>query len=134
MHMVLYAGRLGRDASVKTLESGKAVMEIALAIDIGWGERKRTEWVKGASWQERHHKIAHLLTKGRQITIVGKLSHKPYLKKDGQPEAGIEVDITEITLQGGGEGRTDSAPAQSRTPARPLAKPAELGFDDDLTF
>lgn len=131
MHIGIYAGRLGRDASVKTLESGKTVTELALAVDIGWGDKKETQWVDAAWWGDRGQKLAPYLTKGKQLTLLGRQTFSTYTAKDGAVRVKIKLDVLECAMQGGGEPRSDSAPAPRRAPA----KPADDAFaDDDLTF
>ena len=53
MNLITIAGRLGRDAELKVIPSGKSVTNFPVAVDIGRGEKKKTEWIDCSLWGER---------------------------------------------------------------------------------
>lgn len=144
MNLITIAGRLGRDAEHKVLPSGKEVINFAVAVDVGRGENKRTEWVDCSLWGERAAKLQPYLVKGKSVTLAGDFGLRTYLKKDGQPAGTITCDVQRLTLQGGREAEQTEAPAMAKpamTPstwqapkqARP-APPTEAQLDDDIPF
>ena len=57
MHVGTFAGRVGRDAELKKLDSGRELLEFSLAVTVGWGDRKDTQWVKATVWGDRAAKL-----------------------------------------------------------------------------
>lgn len=102
-------GRLGRDAEVKTLESGKKLINFSIAVDTGWGENKKTLWVECSKFGE-NTAVALYLTKGTQVHVAGEPSLNTYTNKDGKDVTTLRLNCQQITLCGG---KQDSQPAAS---------------------
>ena len=111
-------GRLGRDAELKTTTGGTKVLSFSIADDIGWGDKKRTQWIACALFGERAEKLAQYLTKGTLIEAHGVPSARAWKKKDGEPQASLELTVNEVKLHGGGNREdkpvADNARATSR--------------------
>lgn len=45
-----FTGRLGRDAEVRSTPSGQTVLSVAVANDVGYGENKKTLWIRVSVW------------------------------------------------------------------------------------
>lgn len=141
MNFATFAGRLGRDAELRD-HNGKPVLNFALAVDTGWGDKKQTLWVDCAMWGERAPKLAQYLVKGKQITVAGDVALRQYKKGNGEPGAAITCNVQRLDLQGGGgdagqNGQHDWKAAERRErEAAPQQKPqAQAGeFDDDIPF
>ena len=133
MHIGTFAGRLGQDAEIKELSSGKSLTKFPLAVDVGWGENKETMWVDGEVWGERGLKLAPILVKGKQVTITGRIKVRAYTSKAGEPKAAISCDVQELTPQGGGE-RRSSEPVTPKV--EELKAPADTDpfHSDDIPF
>ena len=100
MNKLLLIGRLTKDAESRYTPDGKPVLDINLAVDDGYGENKKTLWVRCSLWGERGEKLSQYLTKGGQIYIEGRLNHV-----DGNPriwgdpaKASFEVFVTDLKL------------------------------------
>lgn len=137
MNFAHFAGRLGRDAELRNTPDGKTVLNFALAVDTGYGDRKETLWIDCALWGDRSEKLAQYLTKGKQVTIAGDVGLRTFEKRDGSAGASITCNVQRLTLQGG---NAASEPAHQPAPAaRPAAaaKPApssDAEFNDDIPF
>ncbi len=101
------AGRLGKDADLKTTQSGKVVCNFNLATK--GREKDATTWVRCALWGKRAESLAQYLTKGSTVQVVGSLSASEY-----EGKAQINLDVQEIELLGGGAKQDDDKP-RSRT-------------------
>ena len=151
MNLITIAGRLGRDAELKVIPSGKSVTNFPVAVDIGRGEKKKTEWIDCSLWGERADALVPYLTKGKQVTLAGDFGLRTFNKKDGTPSATITCDVQRLTLQGSRsdaqqpEVAASSAPAAPAIPAPAMKpstwlspKPATVAppatFDDDIPF
>ena len=61
---------IGNSPELKTIQSGKAVLSLSLACDVGWGDNKRTSWLSAALWEKRAEALAPYLVKGQQVYCV----------------------------------------------------------------
>jgi single-strand DNA-binding protein len=143
MNHIAVAGRIGKDPEQRTLNDGTAVLSFSVADDQG--KDKPAIWWRASLFGKRAESLAPYLTKGSQVTIVGNVTEREYVDKDGQQRKSMEVRVFDIALQGGklneafgqqqrvGAIRGTGAPSQA--PRRPA--PASSGFDDmdsDMPF
>lgn len=110
MNKIILIGRLTKDAALRYTADGKEVLDISLAVDDGYGERKSTIWFRCSLWGKRAVSLERHLTKGQQVYIEGRLNHEegnPRLWGD-PPKASFEVFIQDIQLLGS-KGQQDNA-------------------------
>ena len=48
-----FIGTVGRDAEVRYLPSGQAVLNVTVANNVGFGDKQQTLWVRVALWGKR---------------------------------------------------------------------------------
>lgn len=117
MNTGTFAGRLGRNADLRQGDQpSKSVCNFSVAVNVGWGDKKRTLWVGCAIWGERAEKLAQYLTKGTAVAVSGDVDLRQYEKKDGTAGAEITCNVQRLTLQGGGEEREDEQAKPVKTP------------------
>lgn len=134
---------LGRDAELRTTQSGDSTATLALAYNYGRkGEDGKTpsQWVRATLWGKRAESLAHHLTKGKQIsaTLDG-LHVQTFQKQDGTTGTSLEARVVDLEFTRGAP--QSAAPAPTPAPA-PRAAPApqrssNSGFedmDDDIPF
>ena len=119
MNKVIIVGRLTRDPEVRYTQTGKAVASFSVAVDSGFGDNKRADFIPVVVWDKLAEVCGNNLTKGRRILVEGRLQIRDY-EKDGQKRRAAEVIAQNIefldTKQavGGGSSTTSSAsPAKS---------------------
>lgn len=88
--------RLGGDATQRFTQAGKPVLSFRAAYDVGFGDRKRTEWLDCSLWGERGTKIAEYLTKGTLIQVQGTVGTKEY-----EGKVSLALDVLDVKLLGG---------------------------------
>ena len=93
-----FTGRLGQDAQVKRTPNGKVYMEVSAAVDTGYGDYKKTLWIKVKQWGERVNNIAPIFTKGSLIAGNGELSLNEWEGKDGVLHTDVEVTCMNVNL------------------------------------
>ena len=98
-------GRVGQDPEVKTLEGGKKLATITIATnDVYYKENgdkvEKTEWHRVTAWGKTAEIIEKYVTKGKEIAIEGKLTHRSYDDKDGVKRFITEVVANEVLLLG----------------------------------
>lgn len=120
MSHITVTGRLGRDAEIKTTQGGTKVLSFSIADDIGWGDKKRTQWINCALFGDRAEKLAQYMTKGTLVEVHGTPSARAWKNKDSEPQASLEVTVSEVKLHGGG------------SKDRPVADNARATARDDM--
>ena len=109
MIIAIAAGRLARDAELRTTQSGSTVCSFTIACDAGYGDKKRTEWVKVAWFGKRAEGLLPYLKKGTAITVEGEAKSNGWTK-DEEAKAEIEIFADKITLQGSKQGSNELQP------------------------
>lgn len=121
MLQLFVVGRLGKDATINQVKD-KSVINFSVAVDTGYGDNKKTEWIDCAKWGDKTT-VAQYLTKGTQVAILGELSTRTYDKADGTKGFSIVVRVDKLDLLGGkqqGEGQQQAATAAANEPSEDL--------------
>ena len=95
-----FTGRLTQDATVRTLASGKKVLTANAAVNTGYGEYKKTLFVKLQMWGDHGEKVVQYLTKGKSIATSGELSRSEWQTREGKQMVDFVVDVRAINLVG----------------------------------
>ena len=93
-----FTGRLGADAQVKKTPNGKTYMEMSVAVTTGYGDYKKTLWIKVKQWGERVNNIVNIFTKGALISACGEPSINEWDGKDGLHHANLEVNCMNVQI------------------------------------
>lgn len=101
MNVWTFTGRLGADGELRTTQGGEKVLGFRVANDVGFGDRKTTQWVDCSIWGRRAEALAPHLTKGKQVVVSGEVTLREFEKRDGTRGAGLSVRVSEIELTGG---------------------------------
>ncbi len=96
-------GHVGQEPEVKNLEGGKKVANITLATNESYTNNKgekveQTEWHRITAWGKTAEIIEKYVTKGKEIAIEGKLTHRSYDDKDGNKRYITEVVAQELLM------------------------------------
>lgn len=128
MNKLSATGRVVADAEVKFIPSGDAICNFRLASDVGFGDKKTTNWFSCQIWGKRGEALAPHLLKGQQVTVFGQLTLREWTNKEGGKAISPDIRIDEIELQGGKQERQD-APRSKQPPV-----PAGDFQDQDIPF
>jgi single-strand DNA-binding protein len=98
-------GHVGQDPEIKNLEGGKKVANFTIATNDSYkndkGEKvEQTEWHKVVAWGKTAEIIEKYVTKGKEIAIEGKLTHRSYDDKNGEKRYITEVVANDLLLLG----------------------------------
>lgn len=98
-------GNVGNDPEIKNLEGGKKVANLTIATNDSYKNEKgekveQTEWHKVVAWGKIAEIIEKYVTKGKEIAIEGKLTHRSYEDKTGEKRYITEVVANDILLLG----------------------------------
>ena len=98
-------GHVGNDPEIKSLEGGKKLANITIATNDYYindkGDRvEQTEWHRLTAWGKVADIIEKYVTKGKEVAIEGKLTHRSYDDKEGNKRYITEVVVNDILLLG----------------------------------
>lgn len=125
MKAITIFGGIGKDA--QTRQAGdQRVTSFSVAVDEGFGDKKRTIWFDCSLWGNRGDKLAQYLTKGSRAAVTGELSTREH-----EGRTYLTIRAADVTLAGGGQ-REDRAPINDRAMQAPASVADDLG--DDLPF
>ena len=116
-----FIGRIGRDGEVRFIPSGDAVLSFPVAVDSGYGQKKKTSWARVTVWGKRGESLAEYIIKGNQIGITGEVTLNEFTTKDGVKQQNLDVRASEVTLI-----KTGSPQAEAK---KTVTEP-----DDDIPF
>ena len=98
-------GNVGNDPEIKNLEGGKKLANLTIATNESYKNEKgekveQTEWHRVVAWGKTAEIIEKYVTKGNQVAIEGKLSHRSYDDKNGEKRYITEVVVSELLMLG----------------------------------
>ncbi len=125
-------GRLTRDATVKTFDDNRKVVNFSVAVNDSYrnkqGERiEQTAYFNCSYWISS--KVANFLVKGTLVELIGRVSARAWLGADGEPKAGLNFHTSQIKLHGGGR-KTKNVQITERVENRMV----EQDVENDLPF
>ena len=123
MKAITIAGRIGKDAETRNTQGGDQVTGFTVAVDEGFGDKKRTIWFDVSQWGKRGAAVAPYLKKGSSVTVTGDLSTREY-----EGKTYLTIRAHDLTLQGGGGQQGGNRDAGYQAP------PASDGLDDEIPF
>lgn len=109
MNVWTFSGRVGADAELRTTQSGEKVLSFRVANDIGFGDRKTTQWADCSYWGKRAEGVSSYVRKGDKITVSGEVKLEEFQRQDGTPGSKLAVRVNDLDLaarsEGGGQSR-----------------------------
>ncbi len=98
-------GNLGQDPEIITLENGNKLAKFSMATTESYkntqGEKvKDTQWHSILAWGKTATLVENYLTKGKQVAIEGKLTHRSYETKEGEKRYVTEIKCNDILMLG----------------------------------
>lgn len=130
MNKISATGRLAADAEVRFTKSGDPIATFRLASDVGFGDKKSTNWFQCQIWGKRGEALAPHLQKGQQVTVFGTLTLREWENKDGQKQTSPDIRVDEVELQG-------SKPAGDSNQSQRASKQSTVSMEDldsDIPF
>lgn len=96
MKTITIAGRLTRDAELRTTNSGDRLASFSVAVDDRSGKDKTTLFFDCTLFGKRGEGLSQYLTKGSSVTVSGDLGTREY-----EGKTYLTVRVNDVTLQGG---------------------------------
>lgn len=108
MNKVILLGNLTQDPEVRYTQSGIAVASFRIAVNTGYGDNKRTDFIPIVAWRKLAEVCGNNLTKGSRVLVDGSLNVRSYDTQEGQKRYVTEVIAQTIEFVG-------SKPASAQT-------------------
>ncbi len=137
MNVFIFSGNLGSDAEMRFTKGGTQVVQFSVAVTSGWGDKKKTNWVRCTLFGNRGESLAPYLNKGQQVVVSGEFSINEWEGQNGEKNKSPEVKVNEITLVGGKStpgAATGGQQEKAEPPAADKPKGDFENFDDDIPF
>ena len=102
MNSVDIIGRLTKAPEVRYTQSNNtAVCSFSIAVDDGFGDKKKTYFINCQAWQKTAENIAKFFGKGDLIGISGKLTTRDWQDKEGKKITSTEVVVNDFSFCSG---------------------------------
>ena len=97
-------GNAGNDPEIKTFNEGKKLARLVIATNESYyndkGEKVTdTQWHTVTAWGKTAEIIEKYVTKGKELAIEGKLTHRSY-EQNGEKRYVTEVVVSDVLLFG----------------------------------
>ena len=144
-----FTGACGNDAEVRYLPSGLAVLNVNVANNVGYGDKRQTMWIRVALFgKPAEGSLKDYLKKGQQVFVSGELRLNEYRANDGSMKNSLELTANVVELVGSSKRNETSssspssyAPPATQGPGYPPASQAspshdnfDAPYDDDIPF
>ena len=91
LNSVVVIGRLVRDPEQRVTPSGTPVCSFCLAVDNGYGEKKRTDFLDCVAWNKTAEFILKYFSKGQRILLQGHIQTRTWQDKEGKNRKAVGV-------------------------------------------
>ena len=98
INKVILMGRLTREPELRHLETDKSVCGFTIAIDNGYGDNKRTDFVNCVAWNKTAEFVTKYFTKGKMIIVIGRIATRSWETQDGHKRYVTEVIANEVNF------------------------------------
>ena len=137
LNRIILIGRLTKEPELRYTTNGTAVCGFTLAVESGFGEKKRTDFIPIVAWNKQGESCANYLAKGKLAAVDGRLQIRSYEDKDG-----VKRYVTEVVAENVRFLSPKGETAQEETPwpemREPMIEQQAVEFaaqaEDDLPF
>lgn len=88
-------GRIVNNLELKNTNNGNSVCQFTIAINEGYGDKERTDFIDCVAWNKRAESICKYCDKGVKVAVEGKLQTDTY-EKEGKKIKTTKVLVNEI--------------------------------------
>lgn len=138
LNHIVIQGRMVRDPELSVVGSGLSLVKFTVAVDRDRSEQdgtKKTDFIDCIAWRKTAEFISKYFTKGRMITLAGRLTIDSYTDKEGNKRKKAEVIVDNAYFA---DSKKDSEstgvstggfPAPADSGYTPTAQQNQTGFD-----
>jgi single-strand DNA-binding protein len=105
--LVILKGNVG-SVEFKYTPQGKLVGEVNLAVNIGYGENKLTNWYKCTVWEKTAEMMQKFVEKGTGLLIIGRQKISEWTDDNEVKHMKVEVTVQDFEVLARGKKREDA--------------------------
>lgn len=126
--------RIGRDCELRYTQGGTAVSSISGAYNVGFGDKKRTQWIDCVMWGKQAESLSQYLKKGGQVVVYADDLEIESYEHNGNQGSKLKCRVIGVDLCGGKpEGQQQgSQQIQQRQQPQQQQSAMNNNFDDDM--
>ena len=91
----IIVGNAGRDPEMRFTPSGIPVTEFSVAVNIGYGDNKKTQWWSVTAWNKRAETCNEYVKKGMRVLVEGRAEMQEW-EKDGQHKSKLVLIADDV--------------------------------------
>lgn len=95
MNKIIVTGRLTKDIELYHSEK-TSVGNFTLANDVGYGDKKKTNFFKCVCFGKTSEVMEKYTSKGSKILICGEMQEDNYTDKNGDKRNGFKIIVSEV--------------------------------------
>ena len=133
--LISLIGHVANPEELKTLQNDTKVLRFSLAVNVGWGDKKKVNWYRCSLFGKQAESLCQYITKGKPIMVIGEHSNSEYTTKDGKDRWSNEVRVNQVVLLGG-DGKPNPAKSEGSEDQQSLPQDPEQGYlpSNDIPF
>lgn len=124
INSVTFSGNIGGDMEVRQTQNGKTIGNFSLPVDQGYGDNKKTSWLRCKVLGERAQKLQQYLTKGTPVTVTGQFVEETWKHSDGTDRHANVVIVDQLHFASS-QGNQQRQPQQNQQ-----QQPQNQGFQN----
>lgn len=134
INIVILAGNLTKDPEVKVV-NGKSLCEITIAVDRGYGDKKKRVFIDGVAWGKTADNLAKYHKKGSPCAVEGELDLDQWEDKtSGQKRSKHKIAIERVKFLPKGP-TTGARSDEEDRPSKPTRQDDnDFSSDEDVPF
>lgn len=127
-------GRIVNDLELRTTSNNNSVCQFTIAINDGYGEKERTDFIDCVVWNKRAENLCKYCEKGTKVAVEGKLQTDSY-EKDGKKIKTTKVSVDSIEFIEKIKNKEEPTSAKNeQVESDPFKDFSEEWSDEDLPF
>lgn len=136
LNRIILIGRLTKEPELRYTTNGTGVCGFTLAVESGFGEKKRTDFIPIVVWNKLAENCAAYLAKGKLAAVDGRLQIRSYDGKDGVKRYVTEVVAENVRFLSPKEAKQEEAPWPEMGEPMPEQQAVEFAAqaEEDLSF
>ena len=132
VNRIILIGRLVRDPELRTTNTGKDVVEFTIAVQKrikpNDPNEKDADFFRIKAWGQTANYVNDYLTKGRLVSVEGRMESRKYTDKEQREREIWEVIADNVN---GLDRPRDDAPAPTQAPASPNSSRGNANAQDE---
>lgn len=140
MNLYAFSGNVGSDATLRFTPNGKGVTQFNVGVSSGYGDNRKTVWVRCSVWDKQAELANEVFKKGVKFAGVGEITATSYKDKEGNEKPSLEVRIISFDLpskQNNSQDNPQYQPSKNNAPQTAMQGLEDMPddtFEDDIPF